>query len=55
MDNKKDHIPYRQSKLTHLLQDSLGGNCSTVMIANIWGEVAQMDETVSYVWHVTCA
>lgn len=29
------HIPFRDSKLTRLLKDSLGGNCQTVMIANI--------------------
>ncbi|XP_020295701.1 kinesin-like protein KIF18A [Pseudomyrmex gracilis] len=29
------HIPYRDSKLTRLLKDSLGGNCYTVMIANV--------------------
>lgn len=29
------HVPYRDSKLTRLLKDSLGGNCHTVMIANI--------------------
>ncbi|KYM98047.1 Kinesin-like protein KIF18A [Cyphomyrmex costatus] len=29
------YIPYRDSKLTRLLKDSLGGNCHTVMIANI--------------------
>ncbi|XP_054012900.1 kinesin-like protein KIF18A [Hylaeus anthracinus] len=29
------HITYRDSKLTRLLKDSLGGNCRTVMIANI--------------------
>jgi kinesin family protein 18/19 len=28
-------IPYRDSKLTRLLKDSLGGNCRTVMIANV--------------------
>ncbi|KAK3528046.1 hypothetical protein QTP86_017089 [Hemibagrus guttatus] len=33
--SKKTHIPYRDSKLTRLLKDSLGGNCRTVMIANI--------------------
>ncbi|XP_076171198.1 kinesin-like protein KIF18A isoform X1 [Ptiloglossa arizonensis] len=29
------HITYRDSKLTRLLKDSLGGNCQTIMIANI--------------------
>jgi kinesin family protein 18/19 len=29
------YVPYRDSKLTRLLKDSLGGNCKTVMIANI--------------------
>eukprot|EP00127_Corallochytrium_limacisporum_P004776 Clim_evm2s175 gene=Clim_evmTU2s175 len=32
---KPAHIPYRDSKLTRLLKDSLGGNTRTVMIANI--------------------
>jgi hypothetical protein len=31
----KSHIPYRNSKLTRLLKDSLSGNCVTVMIANV--------------------
>nr|XP_015194131.1 PREDICTED: kinesin-like protein KIF18A [Lepisosteus oculatus] len=33
--SKKSHIPYRDSKLTRLLKDSLGGNCRTIMIANV--------------------
>jgi kinesin family protein 18/19 len=33
--NKGAYVPYRDSKLTRLLKDSLGGNCRTVMIANI--------------------
>lgn len=34
VDGKSTHIPYRDSKLTRLLQDSLGGNTKTIMIAN---------------------
>ena len=33
--NRKTHVPFRNSKLTRLLKDSLGGNCRTVMISNI--------------------
>nr|XP_020473154.1 kinesin-like protein KIF9 [Monopterus albus] len=46
-DCHRDHVPYRQSKLTHVLKDSLGGNCNTVLVANIYGEAAQIEETLS--------
>lgn len=41
------HIPYRDSKLTRLLQDSLGGNTKTVMIANLGPADWNYDETLS--------
>ncbi|KAJ3132541.1 Kinesin-like protein kif9 [Physocladia obscura] len=46
-DKRRDHIPYRQSKLTNVLRDSLGGNCNTLMIANIWGVKEHIEETIS--------
>ena len=47
MDGKSTHIPYRNSKLTRLLQDSLGGNSKTVMIANIGPASYNIDETIN--------
>ena len=41
------HVPYRDSKLTHLLADSLGGNSKTLMLAAVRGEVANAGETIS--------
>ena len=41
----KGHVPYRDSKLTRLLKDSLGGNCRTVMIACISPYVGSYEET----------
>ena len=43
----RSHTPYRQSKLTHLLKDSLGGNCKTLLIANVYGEQHHLEETIS--------
>lgn len=40
------HIPYRDSKLTRLLQDSLGGNSKTIMIANIGPASMNYEETI---------
>ncbi|KAI6240085.1 Kinesin-like protein [Aphelenchoides fujianensis] len=47
VDAKATHIPYRNSKLTRLLQDSLGGNSKTVMVANIGPATYNYDETIS--------
>lgn len=47
VSNKKQHIPYRDSKLTKLLMDSLGGNSKTVMIANIGPADYNYEETVT--------
>ncbi|KAJ4768680.1 Kinesin-like protein [Rhynchospora pubera] len=41
----KKHIPYRNSKLTQLLKDSLGGACNTVMIANVSPSSISFGET----------
>jgi kinesin family protein 3/17 len=47
VDGKSSHIPYRDSKLTRLLQDSLGGNTKTVMVANVGPADWNYDETLS--------
>lgn len=41
------HIPYRDSKLTRLLQDSLGGNSKTIMIANVGPSSYNYNETLT--------
>lgn len=46
VDGKSTHIPYRDSKLTRLLQDSLGGNSKTVMVATIGPASYNYDETL---------
>uniref|UniRef100_A0A8C8DI21 Kinesin-like protein n=1 Tax=Oryzias sinensis TaxID=183150 RepID=A0A8C8DI21_9TELE len=46
IDGKSTHIPYRNSKLTRLLQDSLGGNSKTMMCANIGPADYNYDETI---------
>lgn len=44
----REHVPFRQSKLTHYLKDSIGGNCNTLLIANMWAEKDQIEETVRH-------
>ncbi|KAG8815317.1 kinesin motor protein cin8, partial [Serendipita sp. 399] len=44
---KHSHIPYRESKLTRLLQDSLGGKTKTCIVANISPAESNLEETFS--------
>ncbi|XP_044503079.1 kinesin-like protein KIN-14I isoform X2 [Mangifera indica] len=44
---KNTHVPYRNSKLTQLLQDSLGGQAKTLMFAHISPEPDAIGETIS--------
>ena len=46
-DRRGTFVPYRDSKLTRLLKDSLGGNCRTVMIAVVSPSSDQMEETLN--------
>ena len=41
------HVPYRNSMMTSILRDSLGGNCKTVMIANMSIDIENEEETIS--------
>ncbi|XP_061348507.1 kinesin-like protein KIN-14S [Gastrolobium bilobum] len=44
--SKSAHIPYRNSKLTHILQSSLGGDCKTLMFVQISPSTADLAETL---------
>lgn len=45
--DKSSHIPYRESKLTRLLQDSLGGRTKTCIIATLSPAKSNLEETIS--------
>ena len=54
-DPKATYVPYRDSQLTRLLQDSLGGNTKTVMVANIGPADYNLDETINTLrWASLC-
>jgi hypothetical protein len=42
----QQHIPYRNSKLTHLLQDSLGGDSKTCLFINVSPAESNLPETI---------
>lgn len=49
------HVPYRDSKLTRLLKDSLGGNCQTIMIANVSPSSLSFEDTYNTLKYATRA
>ena len=46
-DPTRKHVPYRDSKLTRILQDSLGGNCYTTILATLSPIAANAEDSVS--------
>ncbi len=44
---RESHVPYRDSKLTRLLKETLGGKCRTVMIANISPSIMCYEDTLN--------
>ncbi|KAK7319825.1 hypothetical protein RJT34_04553 [Clitoria ternatea] len=46
-NGKQRHVPYRDSRLTFLLQDSLGGNSKTMIIANVSPSICCSAETLN--------
>jgi len=46
-ESTRNHVPYRDSKLTRLLQDSLGGNSHTLMVACVSPADSNVEETIS--------
>ncbi|KAJ1383470.1 P-loop containing nucleoside triphosphate hydrolase, partial [Sesbania bispinosa] len=47
LSQKQPHVPYRNSKLTQLLQDSLGGQAKTLMFVHVSPESEALGETIS--------
>ena len=44
--SKKSHIPYRDSKLTFILRESLGGNCKTTLLVACSPHIFNLEETI---------
>ncbi|KAJ3604386.1 hypothetical protein NHX12_029127 [Muraenolepis orangiensis] len=53
LSSELPHVPYRNSKLTQVMQDSLGGNAKTLMIVNISPSEFNMEETLTSLIYAT--
>ena len=47
LSSKQSFVNFRQSKLTHLLKDSLGGNSKTVIVCTLNPHISALKETIS--------
>ena len=47
LSKRKKHVPYKESKLTHVLQDSLGGNCKTILLVAASPHIFNRQETIN--------
>jgi len=47
LSQKNHHIPYRDSTLTRLLSDSLGGNCKTILLICCSPSLFNIDESIN--------
>lgn len=54
IDQDKKHTPFRGSKLTQVLKDSLVGNCKTVMIANVSPGLSCSEHTLNTLRYADC-
>lgn len=52
---KRPHVPYRDSRLTRVLQETLGGNCKTTLVVTCSSGVAHTEETLSTLHFATRA
>nr|CCC91767.1 putative kinesin [Trypanosoma congolense IL3000] len=52
---ERTHIPYRDSKLTRLLQESIGGNAVTVLLCTVSPDLCDAAETLSTLHFANCA
>lgn len=50
---QQSHVPYRNNKLTMLMQDSIGGSAKTLMFVNVSSDVDNVEESVNSLVYAT--